>query len=92
MLRRFFWPIVAVGLLALSQFGLPFAIGNLGSSGLAFPDPVNDQAVYDPANALDPQTEAMLESQIDAIESPQRRRGRDLYPGRADDQQRHEPC
>ena len=51
------------------QFGLPFAIGNLGSSGLAFPDPVNDQAVYDPADALDPQTEAMLESQIDAIEA-----------------------
>ena len=69
MLRRFFWPIVAVGLLALSQFGLPFAIGALGSSGLTFPDPVIDQAVYDPANALDPQTEALLESRIDAIEN-----------------------
>lgn len=69
MLRRFFWPIVAIGLLALSQFGLPFAIGSLGSSGIAFPDPVIDQAVYDPANALDPATEAALESRIDAIEA-----------------------
>ena len=69
MLRRFFWPIVAVGLLALSQFGLPFAIGSLGSSGLAFPDPVLDQAVYDRADAIDPQAEAILESRIDAIEA-----------------------
>ena len=69
MLRRFFWPIVAVGVLALSQFGLPFAIGAFGSSGLAFPDPVIDQAVYDQAGALDPQTEALLESRIDAIEN-----------------------
>jgi uncharacterized membrane protein YgcG len=69
MLRRFFWPIVAIGLLALSQFGLPFALGALGSSGLTFPDPVTDQAVYDPAGALDPQTEAALESRIDAIEA-----------------------
>ncbi|HEX6473873.1 MAG TPA: TPM domain-containing protein [Candidatus Limnocylindria bacterium] len=69
MLRRFFWPIVAVVVLAISQFGLPFAIGFLGGSGLAFPDPVIDQAVYDTANALDPQTEAALEARIDAIES-----------------------
>src|SRR6188474_2626178 len=69
MLRRFFWPIIAIGLLALSQFGIPFAIGSLGSSGLAFPDPVTDQAVYDPAGALDPQTEAALESRIDGIEA-----------------------
>jgi uncharacterized membrane protein YgcG len=69
MLRRFFWPIVAVGLLALSQFGLPFAIGFLGGSGEAFPDPVIDQAVYDPANALTPETEAALEARIDAIEN-----------------------
>ena len=69
MLRRFIVPIAAVGLLALSQFGLPFAIGAFGSSGLAFPDPVIDQAVYDPAGALDPQTEASLESRIDAIET-----------------------
>ncbi|HEY8177052.1 MAG TPA: TPM domain-containing protein, partial [Candidatus Limnocylindria bacterium] len=69
MLRRFIVPIAAVGLLALSQFGLPFAIGSLGSSGLSFPDPVVDQSVYDPANALDPPTEAALESRIDAIEA-----------------------
>ena len=69
MLRRFFWPIVAVGLLALSQFGIPFGLGFLGGSDLAFPDPVNNQAVYDPAGALTPGTEAVLEDRIDAIEA-----------------------
>ena len=69
MLRRFFWPIVAVGLLAFSQFGVPFAIGFLGGSDLAFPDPEIDQAVYDPASALTPETEAALEARIDAIEN-----------------------
>ncbi|HEY7847546.1 MAG TPA: TPM domain-containing protein [Candidatus Limnocylindria bacterium] len=69
MLRRFFWPIVAVVLLAALHFGLPFGISLLGGSDLAFPDPVTDQAVYDPADALDPETEALLESRIDAIEA-----------------------
>jgi uncharacterized membrane protein YgcG len=69
MLRRFFWPIVAVVVLAISQFGVPFGIGFLGGSDLAFPDPVTDQAVYDTADALDPQTEAALEERIDAIEN-----------------------
>jgi uncharacterized membrane protein YgcG len=34
-----------------------------------FPDPVNGQAVYDPAGAIDPGVEKALEAQIDAIEA-----------------------
>ena len=91
MLRRFIVPIAAVGLLALSQFGLPFAIGSLGSSGLSFPDPVVDEAVYDPANALDPQTEEALETKIDAIEARSGAEVVILRAGRTHHRQRHQP-
>jgi uncharacterized membrane protein YgcG len=35
----------------------------------SFPDPVTDQAVYDPAGAVSPEAERVLEQQIDAIEA-----------------------
>jgi uncharacterized membrane protein YgcG len=38
------------------------------AAGPPFPDPVRNQAVYDPAGAIRPQTEAALEQRIDAIE------------------------
>jgi len=38
------------------------------SAGPPFPEPVNDQAVYDTAGVLAPETEQQLESTIDAIE------------------------
>lgn len=40
-----------------------------GAAGPPFPDPVNDVAVYDTAEALDPATEQAVEQRIDAIES-----------------------
>lgn len=39
------------------------------AAGPPFPDPVNGQAVYDTADMLSPETEAVLEDRIDAIES-----------------------
>ena len=55
-----FWAII----IAFAVFGFP----GLPASSQRFPDPVNGQAVYDPAGALDPQIEQALEAQIDAIE------------------------
>jgi len=37
--------------------------------GPAFPDPVTGQAVYDPADVIEPDLEAGLEAQVDAIEA-----------------------
>lgn len=56
-----FWAIVVV----VGVFGFP----GISSGGHRFQDPVNGQAVYDPAGALDPGIEQALESQIDAIEA-----------------------
>lgn len=39
------------------------------AAGPPFPDPVNGQAVYDTADMLSPETEAVLEDRIDAIEA-----------------------
>jgi len=56
-----FWAI----LIAVVVFGGPGA----PSGEHRFPDPVNGQAVYDPAGALAPEIEEALESQVDAIEA-----------------------
>ena len=56
-----FWAVI----IAFSVFGFPGS----GSAAQTFPDPVNDQAVYDPAGALDPGIEEALEERIDAIEA-----------------------
>ena len=55
-----FWAIIV----AFAVFGFP----GTPSPEQRFPDPVNGQAVYDPAGALDPPIEQALEAQIDAIE------------------------
>ncbi|MDP9468924.1 MAG: TPM domain-containing protein [Chloroflexota bacterium] len=55
-----FWAAV----IALVVFDIPGA--SPGEN--RFPDPVDRQAVYDPAGALEPGIEQALESQIDAIE------------------------
>ena len=56
-----FWAAV----IAIGVFGFP----GTTSSGKQFPDPVLNQAVYDPARALEPGIEQALEAQIDAIEA-----------------------
>ena len=56
-----FWAIIA----AAAVFGFIAA----PTDQHQFPDPVDGQAVYDPAAALDPGIEQALESQIDAIEA-----------------------
>jgi uncharacterized membrane protein YgcG len=56
-----FWTII----IAVAVFGFPGA----PSGEHRFPDPVDGQAVYDPAGALDPEIEEALESQVDAIEA-----------------------
>jgi uncharacterized membrane protein YgcG len=68
MLRRFFWPIVAITLLIGVDFVVPWALSAFGGSGAAYPPPGLDRSVYDPAGAVSPQTEAELEARIDAIE------------------------
>jgi uncharacterized membrane protein YgcG len=56
-----FWAVI----IAFSVLGFPGS----GSAAQTFPNPVNGQAVYDPAGALDPEIEQALERQIDAIEA-----------------------
>ncbi|MEP7040712.1 MAG: TPM domain-containing protein [Chloroflexota bacterium] len=56
-----FWAVI----IAFSVFGFP----GTGASAQRFPNPVNDQAVYDLAGALEPGIEAALEDRIDAIEA-----------------------
>ena len=68
MLRGWFWPIFAVIVLLGAEFGVPWLVNSFSTSGTSFPAPVVDQAVYDPGGALSPETEAALESRIDAIE------------------------
>jgi uncharacterized membrane protein YgcG len=55
------WAII----IAVGVFGFP----GISSGAHRFPDPVNGQAVYDAAGALEPGIEQALESQIDAIEA-----------------------
>jgi uncharacterized membrane protein YgcG len=58
----------AVAVVAI-LFG-PRAIEAISGGGFqAFPDPVENVAVYDPAGALTPDVEALLEDQIDALEA-----------------------
>jgi uncharacterized protein len=52
---------------ALALLGLTAAAA--GAAGPPFPDPVNDQAVYDTADILSPETEASLEAIIDGREA-----------------------
>ena len=56
-----FWAAV----IAFAVFGFP----GISSGEHRFPDPVDGQAVYDPAEALDPEIEQLLETKIDAIEA-----------------------
>jgi uncharacterized membrane protein YgcG len=56
-----FWAIV----IAFAVFGFP----GVPSGEHPFPDPVEGQAVYDPADALDLEIEQFLETRIDAIEA-----------------------
>ena len=51
---------------ALALLALTAAV--TAAAGPPFPDPVNDQAVYDTAGILSPETEAELESVIDGVE------------------------
>jgi uncharacterized membrane protein YgcG len=55
-----FWAAV----IAFAVFGFP----GVSSAEYQFPDPVENQAVYDPAGALDADVERALEVQVDAIE------------------------
>ncbi len=65
MLRRMHrWARALPSALAL----LALAVGATLAAGPPFPDPVDDQAVYDTAGILSPAAEARLESMIDAIE------------------------
>jgi uncharacterized membrane protein YgcG len=52
---------------ALALLALTAAMAT--AAGPPFPDPVDDQAVYDTAGILSPQTEAELESIIDGVEA-----------------------
>jgi uncharacterized membrane protein YgcG len=62
------WPRPLAGLvLALIVAGA--AAASAAAAGPPFPDPVPDQAVYDPAGAISAQTEQQLEARIDAIET-----------------------
>jgi uncharacterized membrane protein YgcG len=56
-----FWAVI----IALTVFGFPGS----ASSETRFPDPVNNQSVYDPAGVLDPGIENALGARIDAIEA-----------------------
>jgi uncharacterized membrane protein YgcG len=56
-----FWAFVII----VGVFDFP----GTASAAHHFPDPVNGQAVYDPAGALDPDIEQLLETKIDAIEA-----------------------
>lgn len=61
------WPRPLAGLVfALILAGVAAATA---AAGPPFPDPVSDQAVYDPAGAIGAQTEQQLEARIDAIET-----------------------
>jgi hypothetical protein len=68
MLRRFFWPILAIALLVGVEFIVPWALSAFGGSGTVFPAPTLDRSVYDPAGAVSSESEAALEARIDAIE------------------------
>ena len=48
---------------------LPLAAATAMAAGPPFPDPVDDQAVYDTADVLSPDAEAQLEATIDRVEA-----------------------
>lgn len=61
--------VASVVAVVVILFG-PAALDAVSSNGSpAFPDPVQGQAVYDPAGALSPEVEQALEAQVDAIEA-----------------------
>jgi uncharacterized membrane protein YgcG len=61
-LARLASAVVAAMALGLAVVGLAVA------AGPPFPPPVNDQSVYDTAEAFRPATRTQVESRIDAIE------------------------
>jgi hypothetical protein len=67
-MRRWIGAGVWVAVLVIFVFVVPNVVQALGSGQARFPDPVDGQAVYDPAGALQPGIEEALEAQIDAIE------------------------
>jgi len=68
-MRRWLGPGVWVAILVVAVFVVPNVVQAIGAGAAPFPDPVEGQAVYDPAEALQPGIEEALEAQIDAIEA-----------------------
>jgi hypothetical protein len=67
-MARWIAPIAAAVVLLVVFVGPQ--VESLFTSGAAsFPPPVDDQAIYDPAGAISPAIEEVLESQIDQIEA-----------------------
>jgi uncharacterized membrane protein YgcG len=61
---------VAAGIFALIVLAGPGVVQLFAGAGRdAFPEPVADRAVYDPAGAVSDEAEAVLEERIDGIES-----------------------
>lgn len=67
MLRVFAAAVVAVGVLVALAGWL--GVNPLSAGAGRFPPPQEGRAVYDPAGAISPQIEAVLETQIDEIEA-----------------------
>jgi uncharacterized membrane protein YgcG len=61
---------VAAAVVAIVFLGAPAVLRLFSGGGQSdFPDPVADRAVYDPAGALSPGIEEVLEAQVDEIEN-----------------------
>ncbi|HTE65124.1 MAG TPA: hypothetical protein VK736_02570, partial [Candidatus Binatia bacterium] len=67
-MRRWLGAGVWVAILVIVVFVVPNVVQALGVGSTSFPDPVDGQAVYDPAEALEPGIEEALEAQVDVIE------------------------
>ncbi|HEX2141198.1 MAG TPA: TPM domain-containing protein [Candidatus Limnocylindria bacterium] len=67
MIRWTFSTIAAV-VLVVGLLVVPRVLDITGVSATRFPDPVRDQAVYDPAGAVTPGVETAIEEMIDRIE------------------------
>jgi hypothetical protein len=68
-MRRWLGAGVWVAILVIAVFVVPTVLQALGTGGTSFQDPIDGQAVYDPAEALAPGIEEALEARIDAIEA-----------------------
>jgi len=69
IMRRWLGPGVWVAILVVAVFVVPNVLQAVAAQAASFPDPIEGQAVYDPAGALEPGIEEALEGQIDAIEA-----------------------